>query len=302
MATIVEKKCMQCGNNFESIEYKKRKYCSLECSHESIRKSVRLNCMNCGKQFIRSQKRAKNRRYFFCCRVCFNPKLYNKYGLDHHCFKNNKSFREAISIANRHAPCYFCKETKETVVHHKDRNPDNNILDNFLFVCDKCHGRLHAIMRTIAAEPDAAIELYKTNQLYLVTKRQFSAFTATYDGNDKRRDFEHQIACRFCKKIYAPWKTKKDSHFCSLKCRNAAHVKRIATKCDQCGKDLLRSPSSMQNKKHHFCSKQCKYYHKRLPRILKECKTCKKEFYITPSQSKQGYGTYCSWACRSFLL
>jgi len=39
--------------------------------------------------------------------------------------------------------CHICGATRNLLIHHKDENPDNNVLSNLTVVCKKCHRKIH---------------------------------------------------------------------------------------------------------------------------------------------------------------
>jgi 5-methylcytosine-specific restriction endonuclease McrA len=50
--------------------------------------------------------------------------------------------------------CEFCGKPvtwADGHVHHRDRNPANNVIDNLTLLHPGCHSRLHAVLRRIAA-------------------------------------------------------------------------------------------------------------------------------------------------------
>ena len=55
---------------------------------------------------------------------------------------SNHKYRKII---DRNSECYFCETKKELSVHHIDQNRDNNMKENLLLLCPKCHHRLHRI-------------------------------------------------------------------------------------------------------------------------------------------------------------
>ena len=43
--------------------------------------------------------------------------------------------------------CELCKSTIILEVHHKDKNPNNNDMNNLVKVCSKCHHTIHMFLR-----------------------------------------------------------------------------------------------------------------------------------------------------------
>jgi len=56
--------------------------------------------------------------------------------------KNYYLFYQGI-CRNNFIFCQICNEKKSVEIHHIDKNRENNSKDNLLFICKKCHVRLH---------------------------------------------------------------------------------------------------------------------------------------------------------------
>jgi len=93
----------------------------------------------------------------------------------------------------------------------------------------------------------------------------------------------------------------KNRHFCSRKCLSKSQRKWVVVACDQCKKDLERSPSRVR--RHNFCDKKCKdewqsgedspYWKGGL--ALFKCAQCHKDLERAPSQV--GERTFCDQEC-----
>jgi hypothetical protein len=64
--------CDQCGKVFTRPSSSEQKYCSLECCHESLKKSVWISCDNCGIEFCVKQSREDSK---YCSLECCHEKM-----------------------------------------------------------------------------------------------------------------------------------------------------------------------------------------------------------------------------------
>lgn len=113
--------------------------------------------------------------------------------------------------------------------------------------------------------------------------------------NDGRKRQAVKVKCLNCGKSFlkALRFIKPDvKNYCSLKCANAGHRKRITLKCAMCNKLFERVPSKIKNSKSglYFCSKHCKDKAQRIG-------GCKE---IQPSHYGKGLTTYRSIAFREY--
>lgn len=51
--------------------------------------------------------------------------------------------RKVMRENNIKRECILCNSTKDLLIHHKDRNRDNNHLSNLTFLCRSCHSKYH---------------------------------------------------------------------------------------------------------------------------------------------------------------
>lgn len=96
-------------------------------------------------------------------------------------------------------------------------------------------------------------------------------------------------------------KSGRSANCCSQKCSHKARVKRVALKCNNCGKDLERTPSNIS--KTNFCNSHCNatFHNKsrikpkeiRKQKIEKSLNSC--EYCKTPTFNEK----FCSGSCRN---
>jgi len=140
---IIKQKCKYCGKEFESQDWRKRKYCSKRCS------GLRGNKGQFKKGHKWSEKVEKER----IKKVRANPS-YGMLGKKH-----SKKTKELMSESSKKPynyvdggyrgkiktdKCEVCGESnKRILIHHKDKNRKNNNISNLMAVCDKCHSKIH---------------------------------------------------------------------------------------------------------------------------------------------------------------
>lgn len=69
----------------------------------------------------------------------------------------------------------------------------------------------------------------------------------------------HKGVCIHCNTEFKS--SKKNQEYCSVKCLNDSRKKRVDLVCDYCGKYYNVQECNYKNKKHHYCSKECKNNH-----------------------------------------
>ena len=133
------------------------KFCSRKCNGEYKSKNVvpqepNVSCAHCGVKFYKNttkQKLSKSRLYF-CCRK-HKDQAQRLGGIQaimpsHFGPGNGKhSYRQTI-LNNRPAICERCQFDKHAaaiVIHHKDRNRENNTDENLEVLCANCHAIEH---------------------------------------------------------------------------------------------------------------------------------------------------------------
>jgi hypothetical protein len=113
--------------------------------------------------------------------------------------------------------CERCGSKIKLVVHHKDHNRRNNILDNLEILCSLCHVRHH------------------------VCKEKRYVFYSCINCKKEIKLVENRY-----KKGYVP-------KYCSRKC--TFEFKCRKTNCLICNKEIIRPKSLMNN--NNFCSRKC---------------------------------------------
>lgn len=148
--------CEECGKEFhpKDKDHGKR-FCSRECQRKNGRLKRTVNCIVCGKPFLRDNANER-----FCSQECFheynhgenNGKFNNwvtqdergyiRY-TDGHSEYGGKYLHQVIWYeANPDGVCEDCGGKVEHV-HHDDNNKQNNELGNLVGLCSSCHLKRH---------------------------------------------------------------------------------------------------------------------------------------------------------------
>lgn len=145
--------CKQCGKNFYAkpnwIKIGWGKFCSRECVFENQKKGKEVSCFICNKRVYKSLKsltRSKSGK-FFCSKSCQTIWRNSVFvGSNHGNWKGGeKSYRETMLRNSIIQTCKRCKinDVRILAVHHKDKNRQNNKLENLLWLCHNCHYLIH---------------------------------------------------------------------------------------------------------------------------------------------------------------
>lgn len=145
--------CKVCKKEFKAkpshIKNGYAKYCSRACGHEGMRKGTYKNCSVCGTSAYKTKKQLKNSMSgkFFCGKSC-QTKWRNTFfsGKKHANWKHGRNvYRTILKKTGRKEICQICKttDTRVLVVHHIDRDRENNTADNLAWLCCNCHFLVH---------------------------------------------------------------------------------------------------------------------------------------------------------------
>jgi hypothetical protein len=114
-------------------------YCSITCYAISNRKES--PCVVCGKPILAGMNKKT------CSRECANTNRKNihyKIGRPKDKVNNYRILKNRL-ILQRGDTCEHCGYNKTEIlqVHHKDKNRDNNDLNNLELICPNCHSEKH---------------------------------------------------------------------------------------------------------------------------------------------------------------
>lgn len=132
--------CEECGKEFTHISSRanKAKYCSRECYYKAMTRkgSVEHECVHCGTKFMDSPSHKRK----YCSKVCVNKASKDVWKPT---FTTVRKKMEARNMLLRCERCGYDSEPKILGVHHKDRNRNNNEIDNLEVLCPTCHSLEH---------------------------------------------------------------------------------------------------------------------------------------------------------------
>ncbi len=110
--------------------------------------NIEAICNNCGKDFEKPQSYFKNKSgLYYCSKSCAVTKNNClRLGERHPNWKGGFRSYRRFGLKNK---CESCGEGKYwlLLVHHKDKDRNNNSLENLITLCYNCHAEQHLIMK-----------------------------------------------------------------------------------------------------------------------------------------------------------
>jgi len=163
----IEKKCGYCGKFFNVPKYRSTsaKYCSRKCKSDDLigkfTTTVIRKCLTCGKEFLsKKSRRTKGGHTLYCSIKC---SAFDKMGSKHHNWRKctyrggyliefNAKLKTIIRDRDNNV-CAICGKpehiiNKKLAVHHIDYNKNNNLQNNLIALCNKCHIKTTMMERT----------------------------------------------------------------------------------------------------------------------------------------------------------
>lgn len=153
----IVKQCEECHHN-HSVEQKEinrgfGKFCSRRCSALNRVKNLippepNVKCARCGINFYLSLSKQKSKSgLYFCCREHKDEaqKVGGIQAIQPPHYGTSETNYRRIAFASKEKICERCGFSNEAaiIVHHKDRNRDNNTLSNLEVLCANCHAIEH---------------------------------------------------------------------------------------------------------------------------------------------------------------
>ncbi len=145
--------CKYCGKDFKrkasQIKRAKEHFCSTFCQHESRKSGEAKKCFVCNRGTYRQRKFLKQSQSgkFFCSKKCSLKWQNTEFvGEKHPNWVNGEySYRALLKKAKIVQECSLCGKDDQRilVVHHVDKNRQNNIKGNLTWLCHNCHHLVH---------------------------------------------------------------------------------------------------------------------------------------------------------------
>ncbi len=141
------------------------KTCSIKCRNEILRTGKLVQCFSCQKEIYkdRSTILRSESNNFFCnksCQTIWRNKLYTK---EKHANWTTgiSSYRNILKRENRSLVCVKCftADSRILAVHHRDKNRNNNNVDNLTWLCHNCHYLVHHYEAESMGFLDAPVEI-----------------------------------------------------------------------------------------------------------------------------------------------
>jgi hypothetical protein len=145
-------------------------------------------------------------------------------------------------------------------IHHKDKNKDNNSIENLVLLSEAEHLSMHGLERSEQARKNvvkyahpAATEWHKSEAGKEWHSNQFQRTLGTHLGKTVTK------VCEMCGEEYeTPYLKRGKSRFCSNKCkarfRKASGIDNITVNCVVCGKQFETDKYSRAK----TCSPECR--------------------------------------------
>jgi hypothetical protein len=160
----VKKFCLECGEEMlllkSRINNNRGKFCSKECfgkyqhkirgeKHPLWKEKIRIKCLYCKEYFDVSLCRKNTAK--FCSKKCSSSFRKGKLGANYihgegynpYSLLFNKQLKEKVRVRDNFV-CQLCgvpelEFNKQLSIHHIDYNKENNVINNLVSLCNKCH-------------------------------------------------------------------------------------------------------------------------------------------------------------------
>lgn len=137
--------CLNCNIKFNlpAGRSKNRKYCTKKCQLDHKKRTKqKIFCKLCGKEKKIKPYQILTAKY--CSKECKDRDLKGKCGVEHPAYKHGfKTYRKRALECFKYT-CKCCgKIDRRLHVHHIDGNNKNNVPENWMVLCPKCHRQIH---------------------------------------------------------------------------------------------------------------------------------------------------------------
>ncbi len=150
--------CDYCRKSFKrkksQIEKAKKHFCSNQCRYLGRKKGKVFNCFICGKKTYKSLKniRLSKSKKFFCNRQCSMQylNLMQREEKNPNWKGGKSSYKEILPRYIPKFKCFICdvRDQRILIVHHADKDRNNNLPDNLIWLCQNCHFLVHHDRKT----------------------------------------------------------------------------------------------------------------------------------------------------------
>ncbi len=145
--------CDYCRRSFKrkksQIKKARKHYCSNQCRYLARKKGNIFDCFVCSKKTFKSLKyiRLSKSKKFFCSRQCSTRylNLRQREEKNPNWKGGQSSYKKILPRYVSKSQCFFCnvRDQRILIVHHVDKNRDNNSPNNLVWLCQNCHFLVH---------------------------------------------------------------------------------------------------------------------------------------------------------------
>lgn len=151
--------CLQCHKEEYVFLGRSRtyKFCSKKCfdTHQTLTRYVK--CTNCAKEYVAQRHTIKINKNHYCSSEChIQYKTNNAMTIKEQRLRSTKYRRlrvggtqttaRKLAFSMKPHECEICGYSEHAFcldLHHKDKNPANNNINNLAILCCICHRKLH---------------------------------------------------------------------------------------------------------------------------------------------------------------
>lgn len=243
---MIEVQCKNCKNMFKKYPSSKKMFCSRECANkykEKQVKHIRFICLQCGKEFSRTEREVKNSRakgmtIKFCSKEC-KSNYWGRNRVEVICPVCGKKFLQQARLANVNLCCSpecSAKNPKNMMIKKKD------VINLTCQYCGKSFCRDTSYVKKQrkrgqevrycckeCANEGKAIHKKEVRRCLFCEKEFVSRNDQKFCSNECRKEWlkinhSGEITCQYCNKTFRATKYQitHGRKFCSLECRNSA--------------------------------------------------------------------------------
>jgi hypothetical protein len=137
----------------ESLKNGWKQFCSVECMAQSRVTAITTQCTKCQKVITKelSQVNRSKTGNVFCTRSCataYHNSVYRS-GINHANYRDGSGSYRVRALRELDNECIGCGERRSflLIVHHKDGDRTNCVIENLEVVCNNCHVIRHLVWK-----------------------------------------------------------------------------------------------------------------------------------------------------------